>query len=128
MAGGIGIRVWVTRQTAIARNLNREAAKIKGRTKAGVREAAHIILNRAKIYTPVRTSTLINSADIKPVDTASGPGAIIFYSATYAGIVHESPRTRQFRKPGACRKFLQRAIHEKAREALKAIADSARGR
>ena len=73
----------------IERNLNKEIKKIKGRTKAGLWQAALLVRAQSQRLTPVDIGNLKGSAFTDPYETSKGPGVIIGYTASYAPYVHE---------------------------------------
>jgi hypothetical protein len=103
---------------AIERNLNREIGKIKGRTKAGVWEAALVIRSRAQQLTPVDTTHLKTFVTTpRPSDTPMGPVTAITFHANYALHVHEIQATHRVGQW----KFLETAIRELKGKALDII-------
>lgn len=83
-------KVRITGLAKVLRNLNKEIKGIKGRTKAGLWEAALMIRNRAQHLCPVDIGNLKASAVTPPpIDTPRGPSATIGFTATYAVFVHE---------------------------------------
>lgn len=65
----------------------------------------------------MKTNTLRSSAGSYAYDTPKGPGAVIYYTASYAVFVHEIDKNYTVGQW----KFLETAMKEKSREVLKII-------
>lgn len=92
------------------RGLNREIAKIKGRTSQGLLAAALFVEGESNENVPQRKGVLINSS-FSDVGSLNGkPVARAGYTAKYAPFVHEMPESYNFTKPGTGPKFLQNAV------------------
>ncbi len=106
-------------------NLNKEIMGIKGRTKAGLWQAALIIQRRSMELTPVDTTNLKGSAytQVWALPGGFGAGAEIGYTAEYAEHVHEIQASHKGKGQW---KFLETAMKEKAPEVVKIIQRHAR--
>lgn len=102
----------------IERNMNREIGKIKGRTKAGIWEAALFICGKAQEMTPVDTSHLKSFVTTpRPSDTPMGPVTAITFHAEYALHVHEIQATHRVGQW----KFLETAMRKWKGKALEIV-------
>ena len=104
------------------KRLNREIAKIEGRTLAGLLKAAHLIEAESKKRTPYKTGNLKSSHYVDPGQTSAGPVAEIGLVAEYALYVHENARGVKFAHGED--KFLEKALVENRDTVLKIIADN----
>ena len=114
--------IYFTGLSQINRNLNKEIKKIKGRTKAGLWQAALMVRKQSQELTPVDTGNLRGSAFTDSYDTQKGPDAVIGYTASYAPYVHEidaNYRVGQW-------KFLEMALRMLKKKILHTIKSYAR--
>ncbi len=103
------------------RNLNREVAKIKGKTSLGLRAAALHVKGKALEITPKKTGHLQNSAYVTVIATTRYTAAEIGYTAAYAPFVHEVERVYHSENPKGQWKFLETAMKTEADEVIKII-------
>lgn len=119
----------------VMRELNKEIAKIHGRTREGLMAGGFIIQADSQKHTPRETGTLVNTAYTEPIQ----PNLVeIGYKSEYAPYVHENveqklkgqPRPSGLGKywgpPPAEPKFLQNAAVRKRKAAVNAIARRAK--
>ncbi len=95
---------------AVLKNLNRQIAKIEGRTGKGLLAAALFVKGEAQEITPQKTGVLINSAFASSAMVNKQPVARVGYTAKYAPFVHEMPESNNFTKPDTGPKYLQKAV------------------
>jgi len=96
----------------VIRNMHRQIAAIRTRTKAGLWEAALKIKADALPLTPIDIGNLRQSAYVEMLDGPSGPVAEIGYTAAYAVYVHE--RLELAHKSPTQAKFLEEALKRNA--------------
>lgn len=77
----------------VARNLNKEIAKIENRSAKGLTVAALRIRRDSQKKTPVDEGNLRASAFTETFKTTTGPAVVVGYTAEYAPWVHEAPGT-----------------------------------
>lgn len=117
-------RVTITGLDRVLCNLNRHIAKIPGKTKAGMKEAALLIQSESMRLTPHDTGHLKGSSYVNsPMEAANGDvGVEIGYTAVYAPYVHEinaNYRRGQW-------KFLVTALKQNAKKILEILRKTAR--
>ena len=116
-------RAKITGLEKVLKNLNKEIGKIKGRTKAGIWEAALAVRYRAQELTPVETGHLKGFVSTPPpIDSPRGPGTYIAFHAEYAVYVHEI----QARHKAGQWKFLETALRELKKKVLDIIKRNAK--
>lgn len=109
--------VAITGLDAVLRNLNREIKGIRNRSRSGLWQAALVIQKRSQELTPVKYGNLKASAGSYAYNTSKGPGAVIYYTASYAVFVHEIDKNYTVGQW----KFLETAIKEKKAAVLDII-------
>lgn len=107
----MGVKVKGVREAK--QNLNRLVDDIQGRKAVRALQSALIIgSSQAALYTPIDTSTLINSQyremDIKGTRLTGRVG----YSANYAVYVHDPEVTQTFRRSTAQKEFLTKGFED----------------
>lgn len=107
----MGVKIKGVREAK--QNLNRLVGDIQGRKAVRALQSALIIgSSQAALYTPIDTSTLINSQfrelDIKGTRLTGRVG----YSANYAVYVHDPEVTQTFRRATAQKEFLTRGFED----------------
>jgi len=114
----MGVKVRGIRQAQ--QNLNALIGDIQGRKAVRAIQSALIIgSSQAALYTPIDTSTLLNS-QYREV-TASGTRIVgrVGYSANYAVYVHDPNIPQNFRRSTAQKEFLTKGF-EDSRDAISA--------
>lgn len=114
----MGVKVRGIRQAQ--QNLNALIGDIQGRKAVRAIQSALIIgSSQAALYTPIDTSTLLNS-QYREV-TASGTRIVgrVGYSANYAVYVHDPNIRQNFRRSTAQKEFLTKGF-EDSRDAISA--------
>jgi hypothetical protein len=106
----------------VLRNLNREIAKLRGRTRFGVYKAALLVRRESQRLTPVDQGNLISSAGTESVGSEEQPASVIYYTASYAPFVHEDLEARH---TNGTAKFLEKALLENEGRVLRIIAKEA---
>lgn len=106
----------ITGRDTVLRNLNREVAGMKNRTRAGIRMALLFIKGVSMPRTPYVTGKLRGSTYTEVVDTSSGPVGEVGYAVAYAGIVHEKESTRSGEP-----KFLENPMKENVKQIIQII-------
>ena len=113
----------------VMRNLNKEVAKIKHRTAAGLTLAAANILadcDRVSPTIPVDTGELRASRFVSPPMLIGNKTTIMFgFSANYAAAVHEMVGAN-FKRPGSGARFLEASLKRNVKSSLKIIRDNAK--
>lgn len=102
------------------RNLDALIGDIQGRKAVRALQSALIIgSSQAALYTPIDTSTLINSQYRELSVNGSRLTGRVGYSANYAVYVHDSNIPQNFRRATAQKEFLTKGF-EDSREAITA--------
>lgn len=102
------------------RNLDALIGDIQGRKAVRALQSALIIgSSQAALYTPIDTSTLINSQYRELSVNGSRLTGRVGYSANYAVYVHDPNIPQNFRRPTAQKEFLNKGF-EDSREAITA--------
>jgi hypothetical protein len=121
----------------IAANTNREIAKLRGVTMAGLVAGGYVILRQAQEWVPVEYGILKGSGYLrKTQDDDKGAAVTVGFSATYAVWVHEDmeqtlkgkPRRSGigvYWGPSGRPRFLADAVEEKKSDVVQAIKDRA---
>lgn len=115
----MGVKVRGIRQAQ--QNLNALIGDIQGRRAVRAIQSALIIgSSQAALYTPIDTSTLLNSQYREL--TASGTRIVgrVGYSANYAVYVHDPNIPQNFRRSTAQKEFLTKGF-EDSRDAISAV-------
>ena len=106
-------------------NLNREIRQIRGRSQAGLDEAAAYLIHdmdRTPPTIPVDTSNLRESWFTKRLRSLFGRGLRIGFSVNYAAAVHEMiDKKTNWNKPGSGAKFLEKALNRNHKKILQLI-------
>ncbi|NKG32493.1 HK97 gp10 family phage protein [Erwinia rhapontici] len=107
----MGVKIKGVREAK--QNLNRLVDDIQGRKAVRALQSALIIgSSQAALYTPIDTSTLINSQfrelEVKGTRLTGRVG----YSANYAVYVHDPEVTQTFRRATAQKEFLTRGFED----------------
>lgn len=93
--------------------LNRIINDVKGRKVARALQSAMIIgSSQAALYTPIDTSTLINSQYREIVINGALVTGRVGYSANYAMLVHDPYVKQNFRRPTAQKEFLSKGFED----------------
>lgn len=117
-------RVAVEGLDKVMANLNKEIAKIKGRSIAGLLAGGLIIQAEAQRRVPVDTGNLKGSAFTRKAHDDE-KSVVVGFGAAYAIYVHED--LNAFHDDGEA-KFLENAVTAKGQEVLEAIAAYAKVR
>ncbi|KAB8312926.1 HK97 gp10 family phage protein [Erwinia endophytica] len=114
----MGVKVKGVRQAQ--QNLNRLINDIQGRRVVRALQSALIIgSSQAAIYTPIDTSTLINSQFREITENGTRITGRVGYSAKYAVYVNDPNIPQNFRRSTAQKEFLRLGF-EDSREAIDA--------
>ena len=101
--------------------LNRIINDVKGRKVVRALQSAMIIgSSQAALYTPIDTSTLINSQFRELISNGARVTARVGYSANYAVYVHDPEVKQTFRRATAQKEFLTRGF-EDTRDQITAV-------
>jgi len=109
-------------------NLNKEILAIKGRSMAGLIEAAILIrrgMDKTSPMIPVDTGNLRDSWFTNPIREGDKFGLLIGFSANYAVFVHEAVDAN-FQRPGAGAKFFEASLKRNKDEVLGIIQRNAK--
>ena len=112
---------------AVKANLNKQIMAIKGRSMAGLLDAAVIVrrdMDRTPPMIPIDTGNLRHSWFVTPQRTVSGPSIIIGFTANYAVFVHEMVdrgKGINWSRPGSGPKFFETSLLTTTPEMLMAI-------
>lgn len=94
-------------------NLERLINDIHGRKVVRALQSAMIIgSSQASLYTPIDTSTLINSQYREVVIRGTLVTGRVGYSANYAMLVHDPSVKQNFRRPTARKEFLSKGFED----------------
>ncbi|MFZ5313368.1 HK97 gp10 family phage protein [Enterobacter asburiae] len=107
----MGIKVRGVKQSKAG--LNRIINDVKGRKVVRALQSAMIIgSSQAALYTPIDTSTLINSQYREIVINGALVTGRVGYSANYAMLVHDPNVKQNFRRPTAQKEFLSKGFED----------------
>lgn len=101
-----------TGETVISRKLGRIQQEVRDAIEQEITDLADEILSDSRNLAPQLTGLLIRSAGVDSEDTNDVFRRSVFYDTPYAVIQHEgtfTPGPITIQKPGAGRKYLQRA-------------------
>lgn len=94
-------------------NLNRIVGDIQGRKVVRALQSAMIIgSSQASLYTPIDTSTLINSQFREITTNGTRVTGRVAYSANYAVYVHDPSIPQNFRRATARKEFLTKGFED----------------
>lgn len=94
-------------------NLNALIGDIQGRKAARAIQSALIIgSSRAALYTPIDTSTLINSQFREMIINGTRVVGRVGYTASYAAYVHDPNIPQNFRRATAQKEFLTKGFED----------------
>jgi len=111
----MGVKVKGVRQAQ--QNLNRLVGDIQGRKVVRAMQSALIIGgSQAALYTPIDTSTLINSQFREISVNGNRVTGRVGYSANYAAYVHDPSVPQNFRRATARKEFLTKGFEDTQRE------------
>ena len=122
----------LTLASDIAKAINQEVARIRGRTEEGLRKAAEMVKERAQALTPIDTTALRESAYVEIIQQPSGPAAEIGFARpsapsfdpkrkkpeAYAVYVHENMEAHH---PHGQAKFLEEALKRSERDIIETV-------
>lgn len=115
----MGVKVRGIRQAQ--QNLNALIGDIQGRKAVRALQSALIIgSSQAALYTPIDTSTLLNSQYREVTATGTRIVGRVGYSANYAVYVHDPNIPQNFRRSTAQKEFLTKGF-EDSRDAITAV-------
>jgi hypothetical protein len=127
--------VRVTGVDEVVRNLNKQIAGIKVRSKGGMYKSVLLVKGKAIKLTPVRTGNLRQSAYSDVFLRKMGNEIVgeIGYQAAYAPFVHEMTVSRsgnpiRWTKPGTGPKFLERPLKSSTKQIIQILERDARVR
>ncbi|QGU87082.1 HK97 gp10 family phage protein [Erwinia sorbitola] len=107
----MGVKVKGIRQAQ--QNLNRLVGDIQGRKAVRALQSALIIgSSQAALYTPIDTSTLINSQYRELDVNGTRLTGRVGYSANYAVYVHDPSMPQNFRRSTAQKEFLTKGFED----------------
>jgi hypothetical protein len=107
----MGVKVKGIRQSQ--QNLNRLVGDIQGRKAVRALQSALIIgSSQAALFTPIDTSTLINSQYREMSLNGSKLTGRVGYSASYAAYVHDPNIPQNFRRATAQKEFLTKGFED----------------
>lgn len=99
------------------KNLNALVGDIQGRKVVRVMQSALIIGgSQAALYTPIDTSTLINSQFREITVNGNRVTGRVGYSANYAAYVHDPSVPQNFRRATARKEFLTKGFDDTRRQ------------
>ena len=99
------------------KNLNALVGDIQGRKVVRAMQAALIIGgSQAALYTPIDTSTLINSQFREITVNGNRVTGRVGYSANYAAYVHDPSVPQKFRRATARKEFLTKGFEDTQRQ------------
>ncbi|CAM6491419.1 HK97 gp10 family phage protein [Enterobacter intestinihominis] len=99
------------------KNLNALVGDIQGRKVVRAMQSALIIGgSQAALYTPIDTSTLINSQFREITVNGNRVTGRVGYSANYAAYVHDPSVTQNFRRATARKEFLTKGFEDTQRQ------------
>ena len=99
------------------RNLNALVGDIQGRKVVRAMQSALIIGgSQAALYTPIDTSTLINSQFREITVNGNRVTGRVGYSANYAAYVHDPSVPQKFRRATARKEFLTKGFKDTQRQ------------
>ncbi len=99
------------------KNLNALVGDIQGRKVVRAMQSALIIGgSQAALYTPIDTSTLINSQFREITVNGNRVTGRVGYSANYAAYVHDPSVPQNFRRATARKEFLTKGFEDTQRE------------
>ncbi|ENQ3209353.1 HK97 gp10 family phage protein [Enterobacter hormaechei] len=99
------------------RNLNALVGDIQGRKVVRAMQSALIIGgSQAALYTPIDTSTLINSQFREITVNGNRVTGRVGYSANYAAYVHDPSVPQKFRRATARKEFLTKGFEDTQRQ------------
>lgn len=117
------MKVTVKGLESARRSLRRSIQDVHMESEDMVQDVLRAVSVRTKPYVPVDTGVLINSEERRTWDTPEGPKGYIRYGAgggvsrsgtpvsRYYAYVHEGPQ-KNWQKPGASNKYLQKGIRD----------------
>ncbi|MEC6620884.1 HK97 gp10 family phage protein [Enterobacter hormaechei] len=104
------------------KNLNALVGDIQGRKVVRAMQSALIIGgSQATLYTPIDTSTLINSQFREITVNGNRVTGLVGYSANYAAYVHDPSVPQNFRRATARKEFLTKGFDDTRRQIDAAI-------
>ncbi|WP_205950242.1 HK97 gp10 family phage protein [Pantoea stewartii] len=107
----MGVKVKGTEQ--VRRNLDAVISDVQGRKAVRAMQSALIIgASQAALYTPIDTSTLINSQYREVTANGSLITGRVGYSANYAVYVHDPNIPQNFRRSTAQKEFLTKGFED----------------
>lgn len=99
------------------KNLNALVGDIQGRKVVRAMQSALIIGgSQAALYTPIDTSTLINSQFREIIVNGNRVTGRVGYSANYAAYVHDPSVPQNFRRATARKEFLTKGFEDTQRQ------------
>lgn len=99
------------------KNLNALVGDIQGRKVVRAMQSALIISgSQAALYTPIDTSTLINSQFREITVNGNRVTGRVGYSANYAAYVHDPSVPQKFRRATARKEFLTKGFEDTQRQ------------
>ncbi|EQB4715496.1 HK97 gp10 family phage protein [Enterobacter hormaechei subsp. steigerwaltii] len=111
----MGIKVRGVKQSKAG--LNRIINDVKGRKVVRALQSAMIIgSSQAALYTPIDTSTLINSQFREITVNGNRVTGRVGYSANYAAYVHDPSVPQNFRRATARKEFLTKGFDDTRRQ------------
>jgi len=111
----MGVKVKGVRQAQ--QNLNRLVGDIQGRKVVRAMQSALIIGgSQAALYTPIDTSTLINSQFREITVNGNRVTGRVGYSANYAAYVHDPSVPQNFRRATARKELLTKGFDDTRRQ------------
>ncbi|GAB7491059.1 HK97 gp10 family phage protein [Enterobacter hormaechei] len=103
--------------TQAKKNLNALVGDIQGRKVVRAMQSAMIIGgSQAALYTPIDTSTLINSQFREITVNGNRVTGRVGYSANYAAYVHDPSVPQNFRRATARKEFLTKGFEDTQRQ------------
>jgi len=111
----------------VVSNLNKQIAKIKGVTMAGLIKSAIVIRRDMDItppLIPVDVGNLRGSWTVVTMYDQHGPAVLIGFTANYAVFVHENMMAVNWNRPGSGPKFFEASIKRNSKKVLKIIQEN----
>jgi len=111
----------------VMKNLNREIHKIKGRSAAGLIEAAAMVRKDMDVtppMIPIDVGNLRGSYFLESITMLGQPAVRMGFGASYAWWVHENVDAH-FSRPGSGAKFFESALKRNSDEILEIIRKNA---
>lgn len=119
------VRIKVEGLSALKRAMMAVSRKYNRGYQAGLREALQVVLDSATYYAPMDIGYLRSTGFIELTGSGFNTRGYVGFYAEYAMYVHENVH-HNFKTPGTCAKFLEKAIERHKRTVPRMLAESMR--